>query len=122
MRRGRRWGDMHVLKIGWFLAATAIGLAQEARGPAADARAARPGPWDADVIVYRARRDGSVQQLATFPRAGVPTIARLADGRLIAAHQYFPEDFGTDFDKVAVRFSEDEGSTWTGPQVIAIAG
>jgi hypothetical protein len=114
---------MHVLKIGWFLAAAAIALGQEApRGPGVDARAGRPGPWDADVLVYRALRDGSVQQLATFPRAGVPTIARLADGRLIAAHQYFPEDFGANFDKVAVRFSKDEGSNWTEPQVIELTG
>jgi hypothetical protein len=63
-----------------------------------------------------------VERIATFERAGVPTIARLADGRLIAAHQYFPADFGDDFDKVAVRFSADEGYTWTPPQPIALTG
>lgn len=114
---------MRLLQIGLFFAVVAAAATQEPpRGPGADARAGRPGPWDSDVLVYRARRDGSVQPLATFPRAGVPTIARLRDGRLIAAHQYFPEDFGKDFDKVAVRFSKDEGTTWTEPQVIEIAG
>jgi hypothetical protein len=52
----------------------------------------------------------------------VPTVARLADGRLIAAHQHFPEGFGADFDKVAVHFSEDDGRTWGGPQVIQLTG
>jgi len=52
----------------------------------------------------------------------VPTLARLADGRLIAAHQHFPADNNSDFDKVAVRFSSDEGRTWTAPQVIRLAG
>lgn len=58
----------------------------------------------------------------TFERAGVPTLARLADGRLIAAHQHFPADFGADFDKVAVHFSEDDGRKWTAAQVIEVAG
>ena len=91
-------------------------------GPARDARAGRPGPWDNDVLVYRVDPDGAAAQIGTFARAGVPTLARLADGRLIAAHQHFPADFGADFDKVAVRISEDEGRTWTGPQVIQLRG
>jgi hypothetical protein len=82
----------------------------------------QPGPWDNDVLVYRVAPDGRVAQLATFERAGVPTVARFGDGRLIAAHQHFPADNNSDFDKVAVRFSSDEGRTWTGPQVIRLAG
>ena len=34
----------------------------------------RPGPWDNDVLVYRMREDGSSEKLATFERAGVPTV------------------------------------------------
>lgn len=91
--------------------------------PNSQARAGRPGPWDQDVGVFRADRDGRMEgPTATFERAGVPTIARLADGRLIAAHQYFPADFGADFDKVAVHFSTDQGQTWTKPEVIQLAG
>jgi hypothetical protein len=67
-------------------------------------------------------REGPVERVATFERAGVPTVARLKDGRLIAAHQHFPADFGSDFDKVAVHFSEDDGRTWSAPQVIQLAG
>jgi hypothetical protein len=92
------------------------------RGPANDARAGRPGPSNNDVGVYRVEADGKVTQVHTFERAGVPTIARLADGRLIAAHQHFPADSDADFDKVAVHFSKDEGVTWTAAQVIEVDG
>ena len=81
-----------------------------------------PGPWDNDIGVYRVDANGRVFSLATFARAGVSTIARLQDRRLIAAHQYFPEDSDADFDKVAVRFSPDEGQSWTPPQVVRLAG
>ena len=81
----------------------------------------RPGPWDNDVLVVHLSTNGT-RQLATFPRAGVPTLARMKDGRLIAAHQHFPEDNDADFDKVAVHFSADEGKTWTGAEVIKLTG
>jgi len=80
----------------------------------------RPGPWDQDMLVYRAGADGRMENLATFGRAGVPTVARLKDGKLIAAHQHFPENDQENFDKVAVHFSSDEGRTWTAPTVIAV--
>ena len=82
----------------------------------------RPGPWDNDVIVYVVKKGGAAEKLATFPRAGVPTAARLKDGRLVVAHQHFPADNDADFDKVAVHFSTDEGRTWTPPQVIKVDG
>lgn len=80
------------------------------------------GPWDHDAIVYRVTADGRAERLATFERAGVPTAARMKDGRLVAAHQHFPADNDADFDKVAVRFSSDEGKSWTPPQVIRVSG
>jgi hypothetical protein len=49
-------------------------------------------------------------------------VARLKDGRLIAAHQHFPADNDADFDKVAVHFSADEGRTWTEPAVVRLNG
>ncbi len=76
-----------------------------------------PGPWNNDVIVYHAKADGSAEKLATFGRAGVPTLNRMQDGRLIAAHQHFPENDAAAFDKVAIHFSADEGKTWT-PAVV----
>lgn len=80
------------------------------------------GPWNRDVIVYRVSGGGAAEKAAVFERAGVPTIARMKDGRLIAAHQHFPENDRENFDKVAARFSSDEGKTWTGPQVIRVTG
>ena len=59
------------------------------------------GPWNRDVIAYRASAGGAVEKATTFERAGVPTIARLKDGRLIVAHQHFPENDRENFDKVA---------------------
>ena len=81
-----------------------------------------PRPWDQDVAVFRVAPDGASERLAVFERAGVATIARLADGRLVAAHQHFPERPSEDFDKVAVHFSSDDGRTWTPPQVIQLDG
>ena len=80
------------------------------------------GPWNNDVLVHRASPAGDVTKIATFERAGVPTIARLKDGRLIAAHQHFPADNEADFDKVAVHFSTDEAKTWTKAEVIRLKG
>lgn len=82
----------------------------------------RPGPWDNDVIVYRVTTNHTPDQLATFERAGVPTVARLQDGRLISAFQHFPADDHRNFDRVAVRFSSDEGRTWSDPASIKVTG
>jgi hypothetical protein len=101
---------------------------RQAPGPMARAGSAQQpgpgaaGPWDNDLLVHRVSPQGRVEQLATFPRGGVPTLARMKDGRLIAAHQYFPENDPASFDKVAVRFSEDEGRTWTLSRVIELTG
>jgi len=80
------------------------------------------GPWNRDVIAWRVSASGAVEKAATFERAGVPTIARVKDGRLIAAFQNFPADDNRNFDRVAVRFSSDEGRTWTTAQPIAVEG
>src|SRR5262245_61562423 len=80
----------------------------------------RPGPWDNDVQVFRAEGDLRPERIGTFPRAGVATTARLKDGRIIAAHQHFPENDEENFDKVAVRFTSDEGKKWTEPEVIRL--
>jgi hypothetical protein len=81
-----------------------------------------PGPWDNDLWVYRVSPNFEVTRVETFPRGGVPTLARLTNNQLIAAHQHFPENDRTNFDKVAVRFSSDDGKTWRGPEVIRVKG
>lgn len=80
------------------------------------------GPWNNDVLIYRATADHKTEKLGTFERAGVPTIARLSDGRLLAAFQHFPADDQRHFDRVAVSFSSDEGKTWTRPEPIVVDG
>jgi hypothetical protein len=82
----------------------------------------RPGPWDNDVLVYRLGTNAAPEKLATFERAGVPTLARLKGGRILAAFQHFPSDDERNFDRVAVRSSTDEGQTWSAPQPIAVDG
>ena len=91
-------------------------------GPVNRPQGNRSGPWDNDVLVYKVDTAGQSERLANFERAGVPTLARMFDGRLIAAHQHFPENNPDGFDKVAVRFSSDEGRTWTEPKVIRVVG
>lgn len=80
------------------------------------------GPWNNDVLIYRATTDGKAGRLGTFERAGVPTLARLNDGRLLAAFQHFPADDQRNFDRVAASFSSDEGKTWTKPRPIVVEG
>ncbi|MGV3662094.1 MAG: exo-alpha-sialidase [Prosthecobacter sp.] len=80
------------------------------------------GPWKNDVLIYRTKADGTAEQIGAFTRAGVPTLTRLQDGRLMAAFQSFPADDPRNFDRVAVSFSSDEGSTWTKAEPIAVEG
>ncbi|HEY2574038.1 MAG TPA: sialidase family protein [Verrucomicrobiaceae bacterium] len=82
----------------------------------------RPGPWDQDVLVYRVLADGKIEPAITFERAGVPTMTRVKDGRLVAAYQNFPKDDPRNFDRVAVRFSSDDGKIWSEPQPIVVEG
>lgn len=82
----------------------------------------RPGPWDNDVLVYRVDASGRSEKLTTFERAGVPTLTRLKDGRLISAFQHFPKDDNRNFDRVAVRLSSDKGRTWTAAMPIVVEG
>jgi hypothetical protein len=79
-------------------------------------------PWQNDVHVYRAASDGSTTRVHSFERAGVPTMTRLKDGRVMAAFQNFPENDQANFDRVAVAFSADEGVTWTSATTMVITG
>lgn len=86
------------------------------------------GPWNNDVAIYKYNPNGNspstppFQRLYTFPRAGVSTLARLKDGRLMIAFQNFPENDQANFDKVAVSFSSDAGRNWTAPKSIIVTG
>lgn len=102
------------------LAALLLGLAVSSTS-AQQPRRQPTGPWENDIAVYRLAGAQS-QRLATFPRAGVATLARLADGRIIAGFQHFPADDERHFDRVAVAYSRDEGRSWTKPEPIAVIG
>lgn len=104
-----------------LLSAALLG-APPAEGQGAPRPGIDPGPWDNDVLLYRVWPDAVAERLATFERAGVASLVRLADGRLLAAHQWFPEGDPASFDKVAVRFSEDDGKSWSAPRAIALSG
>jgi hypothetical protein len=94
--------------------------AQTTQRPGPTPDRSKPGPWDNDVLVIRIGTDDGQARLGTFERAGVPTAARLQDGRLIAAYHAFPADDDRNFDRVAVRFSSDEGRTWSAPTPIVV--
>jgi hypothetical protein len=105
-----------------IMLAIALPTSHAARGQPPFSREGMPGPWNNDVLAYWVSPGGEVTQTATFERAGVATIVRMKDERLIAAHQHFSEKDKANFDKVAVRFSSDEGKAWTEPQVIRLTG
>ena len=86
-----------------------------------------PGPWDNDVLIYALRagdpdRSSDSKKLGSFSRAGVSTVARMKDDRLIAAFQNFPPNDESNFDRIAVSFSSDEGKSWTTPSSIEVTG
>ena len=105
-----------------LLVAGGLPRARQAGPPPPRPSADQPGPWNNDILVFHVSRDGGATRLATFGRAGVSTLARLKDGRLIAGYQHFPAGNEAEFDKVAVRFSGDEGKSWTGAEVIRLTG
>lgn len=83
------------------------------------------GPWNNDLSITTIsspnnKYQGSLQE--TFVESGgVPTVIQDAEGRLIAAFQWFTCDDESSFDQVAVSISENEGTTWSDPQPITIA-
>lgn len=80
------------------------------------------GPWARDLAFATSEDGTAFTPAGTFAdRAGVPSLARMADGRLVAAFQWFPQD-DTAWDKVAVSFSSDDGDTWTDPEPIVVDG
>jgi len=79
------------------------------------------GPWDNALVVQRIASDGTAATIATFGRADVSSIVRLKDGRLAIACQAFPAGDAANFNRIAVRFSADDGRTWGEPTPIAVA-
>ncbi|MBI1389015.1 MAG: hypothetical protein GC154_11260 [bacterium] len=80
---------------------------------------AQTGPWEGYILFHRSTDGVSFksEQVLTS-RAGVSTVARMPDGRLIAGFQWFPIDDEKHYDRIAVAFSRDEGLTWSLPQPV----
>ena len=66
-----------------------------------------------DLVVRRVPAHGATEELAVFTSADTSSIARLRDGRIALAFQEFPADDPSAFNRAAVRFSDDDGRTWT---------
>ncbi len=111
-----------ILESAQWSAAEAVAPRDQQKATSPAERRNLPGPWDQDVLVCRVGTNAVAERLTIFERAGVATLTRLNDGRLITAHQHFPENDEGNFDKVAVRFSSDEGRTWSKPAVIQVVG
>lgn len=107
------------------LASAAIVALQAASSPAEHVPPGAEGPGidpsRNGLVVQRVGADGVAVTLATFDRADVSSIARLGDGRLLMAFQWFPDRDAAHFDRVAVRMSADEGRTWSAPEPITVA-
>jgi len=81
------------------------------------------GPWTRDLRIAVGTGPGTWGPFTTFvPRAGVPSLARLPGGRLVAAFQWFPYEDPDAFDRVATAFSDDGGRSWTAPRPMVVQG
>jgi hypothetical protein len=78
-------------------------------------------PWERDLMIRSSNDGNSFGPERLFSRAsGVPSIVRDQRGRLIAALQWFPQNDPANWDRVAVKISQDGGNTWSEPQPIRV--
>lgn len=81
------------------------------------------GPWNRDQEWFESSDGLTFVKKGIFvERAGVPSLARGADGRLFAVFQWFPLSDREAFDQVALMCSSDAGRTWSRPETIRVAG
>jgi len=101
----------------------ANGAGQIISAPASVRVVSEQGPWRND---QRIAVGGSATAFGPFAiwvrQAGVSSLARLSDGRLIGVFQWFPFDDLAAFDRVAVVFSSDSGRSWSVPRPIVVTG
>ena len=82
------------------------------------------GPWNNNLMM-RTSTDGNSFGAETkfIDSSGVPSLLKDAQGRIIAAFQWFPAPRNSQYwDKVAVRISTDNGKTWGQTQPIVVNG
>jgi hypothetical protein len=81
------------------------------------------GPWSRDLELWESTDGKRFLYRGVFAeRGGVPTLAKMKDGRFFAAFQWFPLDQQEAFDRIAVKMSADGGESWSEPQPITIEG
>lgn len=92
------------------------GMCQPQLGP-------EQGPWNRDLYILESTNGLTFGNVRRFvERAGVPTVVRDEQDRLIAAFQWFPFDDLNCFDQVAVSFSHDNGRAWSRPRKVFVDG
>ncbi len=74
------------------------------------------GPWNNDLH-YAISNDGNTfrDDKIWEERSGVVSVIHDKTGRLIGAFQWFPVSDDQNFDKVAIKISNDGGETWSKP-------
>ena len=117
-----------LLLLAAFSLSTYVGMAAEQPRPqrGEDGERMRPqrrqgAPWNNDLKMLRSMDGMEFTERTTFvERAGVPCLTQDKNGRLIAVFQWFPFERRDAFDKIAVKFSEDSGKTWSAPRAIEL--
>ena len=81
-------------------------------------------PWKRPLKICQSTDGVSFSNIQTFQdSAGVPCMIKLPSGVLICAFQWFRQPVGSlTWDKVAVKFSSDNGISWISPQPIVVNG
>lgn len=79
-------------------------------------------PWRGPLKICRSTDGITFTSVQTFQdSSGVPCIIKLNDGRLICAFQWGRQPVGSlTWDRVAVKFSNDSGATWTDPVPVVV--
>lgn len=82
------------------------------------------GPWNSPLRMAWSPDGRIFETSRTFQdSSGVPSVTRWRGDTLICAFQWFREPRNTSaWDRVAVKFSYDDGNTWTQPTPVVIKG
>lgn len=81
------------------------------------------GPWQQDLKIAVGTDADRFGTSTTFVRqAGVVSLARRANGQLVAVFQWFPFDDPEAFDLVATSVSTDGGRSWSAPRTLTVTG
>lgn len=82
------------------------------------------GPWNSPLRIASSSDGRTFAPSVVFQdSAGVPSVTRWRGDTLICAFQWFREPRGTPtWDRVAVKYSYDDGATWSQPAPVVIRG